>query len=126
MFAYLYCVTQFRVTQWREMISESTQKIGRPRQLYTGPTLRQVPPLRQRRPSYDISLLGSTKSESKLCSPLSTTSNRGLIEFDFDEEGEGEGDEGGGGAGEHRVDQCSIPTVVTASSAYKAVFHRPN
>ena len=28
------------VAQWNEMISDPNQKIGRPRQLYTGPTQR--------------------------------------------------------------------------------------
>jgi citrate synthase len=28
------------VAQWNEMISDPAQKIGRPRQLYTGPTQR--------------------------------------------------------------------------------------
>jgi citrate synthase len=28
------------VAQWMEMIGEDNQRIGRPRQLYTGPTMR--------------------------------------------------------------------------------------
>jgi len=36
------------VAQWNEMISDPGQKIGRPRQLYTGPTQRDYPPLDQR------------------------------------------------------------------------------
>ncbi|MCZ6523385.1 MAG: citrate (Si)-synthase, partial [Alphaproteobacteria bacterium] len=28
------------VAQWKEMIEDPSQKIGRPRQLYTGPALR--------------------------------------------------------------------------------------
>ena len=31
------------VAQWNEMISDPAQKIGRPRQLYTGPTMRDYP-----------------------------------------------------------------------------------
>jgi citrate synthase len=36
------------VAQWNEMISDPAQKIGRPRQLYTGPTQRDYIPLSQR------------------------------------------------------------------------------
>ena len=36
------------VAQWNEMISDPGQKIGRPRQLYTGPTQRDYTPLDQR------------------------------------------------------------------------------
>ncbi|QJQ32819.1 citrate synthase [Sphingomonas lacunae] len=36
------------VAQWNEMISDPAQKIGRPRQLYTGPTQRDYVPLSQR------------------------------------------------------------------------------
>jgi citrate synthase len=36
------------VAQWNEMISDPAQKIGRPRQLYTGPTQRDYMPLSQR------------------------------------------------------------------------------
>ena len=36
------------VAQWNEMISDPGQKIGRPRQLYTGPTQRDYVPLNQR------------------------------------------------------------------------------
>jgi citrate synthase len=36
------------VAQWNEMIEDPTQKIGRPRQLYTGPTLREFKLLAQR------------------------------------------------------------------------------
>jgi citrate synthase len=36
------------VAQWNEMISDPGQKIGRPRQLYTGPTQRDYVPLGQR------------------------------------------------------------------------------
>jgi len=36
------------VAQWNEMIEDPTQKIGRPRQLYTGPTRREFKPLAQR------------------------------------------------------------------------------
>jgi len=36
------------VAQWNEMISDPAQKIGRPRQLYTGPTERDYVPVEQR------------------------------------------------------------------------------
>ncbi len=36
------------VAQWNEMISDPAQKIGRPRQLYTGPTQRDYVPVSQR------------------------------------------------------------------------------
>jgi hypothetical protein len=36
------------VAQWNEMISDPGQKIGRPRQLYTGPTQRDYVPLENR------------------------------------------------------------------------------
>ena len=36
------------VAQWNEMISDPEQKIGRPRQLYTGPTQRDYVPISQR------------------------------------------------------------------------------
>jgi citrate synthase len=37
------------IAQWNEMISDPEQKIGRPRQLYVGPTQRDVVPLAQRK-----------------------------------------------------------------------------
>ena len=36
------------ISQWQEMMSDPTQKIGRPRQLYTGPTQRDYVPIEQR------------------------------------------------------------------------------
>ncbi|MGQ0579054.1 MAG: citrate synthase [Betaproteobacteria bacterium] len=36
------------VAQWNEMVSDPEQKIGRPRQLYTGPALRSVVPIEKR------------------------------------------------------------------------------
>lgn len=36
------------IAQWKEMIEDPQQRIGRPRQLYTGPTLRDVKPIDQR------------------------------------------------------------------------------
>jgi citrate synthase len=36
------------IAQWNEMIGDSEQKIGRPRQLYTGATRRDVPPIEKR------------------------------------------------------------------------------
>jgi len=37
------------ISQWKEMIEEPTQKIGRPRQLYTGPVARAYVPLDERK-----------------------------------------------------------------------------
>jgi citrate synthase len=37
------------IAQWNEMISDPEQKIGRPRQLYVGPTQRDVVPIAQRK-----------------------------------------------------------------------------
>jgi citrate synthase len=50
MFTVLFAVarTVGWVAQWNEMIEDPTQKIGRPRQLYTGPTRRDFKPLPQR------------------------------------------------------------------------------
>ena len=50
MFTVLFAVarTVGWVAQWKEMIEEPTQKIGRPRQLYTGPTDRSYVPLDKR------------------------------------------------------------------------------
>ena len=50
MFTVLFAVarTVGWVAQWNEMIEDPTQKIGRPRQLYTGPTERAFIPLAQR------------------------------------------------------------------------------
>jgi citrate synthase len=36
------------VSQWKEMIEDPSQRIGRPRQIYTGPTNRDYVPLAQR------------------------------------------------------------------------------
>ncbi|GGW23691.1 citrate synthase [Gemmobacter lanyuensis] len=36
------------ISQWKEMIDDPTQKIGRPRQLYTGPQRRDYPDMRHR------------------------------------------------------------------------------
>lgn len=36
------------ISQWNEMIEDPMQKIGRPRQLYTGPTQREFKPIMQR------------------------------------------------------------------------------
>ena len=36
------------IAQWQEMMADPGQKIGRPRQLYTGPTQRDYVPLTQR------------------------------------------------------------------------------
>ncbi|MDX2223210.1 MAG: citrate synthase [Rhodospirillaceae bacterium] len=37
------------IAQWNEMIADPTQKIGRPRQLYTGPDKREFVPLKKRK-----------------------------------------------------------------------------
>jgi citrate synthase len=37
------------VSQWKEMIEDPEQKIGRPRQLYIGPAERPFVPIEQRR-----------------------------------------------------------------------------
>jgi citrate synthase len=51
MFTVLFAVarTVGWISQWNEMIQEPTQKIGRPRQLYTGPTERDFVPLDKRK-----------------------------------------------------------------------------
>jgi len=36
------------IAQWNEMISDPEQKIGRPRQLFTGAKRRDVKPIQQR------------------------------------------------------------------------------
>ena len=36
------------VAQWNEMVGDPEQKIGRPRQLYTGPAKRDVIPIDKR------------------------------------------------------------------------------
>ncbi|MEC7797367.1 MAG: citrate/2-methylcitrate synthase, partial [Pseudomonadota bacterium] len=36
------------IAQWQEMMADPSQKIGRPRQLYTGPTQRDYVPIEQR------------------------------------------------------------------------------
>jgi citrate synthase len=50
MFTVLFAIarTVGWVAQWNEMIEDPTQKIGRPRQLYTGPTQRNYIPINQR------------------------------------------------------------------------------
>jgi citrate synthase len=50
MFTVLFAVarTVGWISQWMEMLEDPTQRIGRPRQLYTGPTQRDYRPLAQR------------------------------------------------------------------------------
>jgi citrate synthase len=50
MFTVLFAVarTVGWISQWKEMIEDPSQRIGRPRQLYTGPTHRNFVPLDQR------------------------------------------------------------------------------
>jgi citrate synthase len=51
MFTVLFAVarTSGWVAQWKEMIEDPDQKIGRPRQLYTGHTLRKYEPVKKRK-----------------------------------------------------------------------------
>ena len=50
MFTVLFAVARTTgwIAQWKEMIEDPSQKIGRPRQLYTGPTARDYMPLTKR------------------------------------------------------------------------------
>jgi len=50
MFTVLFAVSRTVgwIAQWAEMISDPSQKIGRPRQIYTGPTERQFVPIEAR------------------------------------------------------------------------------
>ncbi len=50
MFTVLFAVARTTgwIAQWKEMIEDPTQRIGRPRQLYTGPTARPYVPIEQR------------------------------------------------------------------------------
>jgi len=50
MFTVLFAVarTVGWISQWKEMVEDPTQRIGRPRQLYTGPTMRDFKTLSQR------------------------------------------------------------------------------
>ena len=47
MFTVLFAVarTVGWISQWKEMIEDPSQRIGRPRQVYTGPTRRDFVPL---------------------------------------------------------------------------------
>ena len=36
------------ISQWKEMIEDPMYRIGRPRQLYTGPTMRNFIPMAER------------------------------------------------------------------------------
>jgi citrate synthase len=51
MFTVLFAVarTVGWIAQWKEMIEDPSQKIGRPRQLYTGRPRRSFMPLEKRR-----------------------------------------------------------------------------
>jgi citrate synthase len=50
MFTVLFAVarTVGWISQWMEMIEDPSQRIGRPRQVYTGATLREFVPLDHR------------------------------------------------------------------------------
>jgi len=50
MFTVLFAVARTTgwIAQWKEMVEDPKQKIGRPRQLYTGPTMRDYVPLAKR------------------------------------------------------------------------------
>ena len=51
MFTVLFAVARAVgwIAQWKEMIEDPTQRIGRPRQLYTGPTRRDYIPISRRK-----------------------------------------------------------------------------
>jgi citrate synthase len=51
MFTVLFAVarTVGWIAQWKEMIEDPSQKIGRPRQLYSGHTQREYPPISRRK-----------------------------------------------------------------------------
>ena len=51
MFTVLFAVarTVGWISQWKEMIEDPHQKIGRPRQLYTGATQRDYTPISRRK-----------------------------------------------------------------------------
>jgi citrate synthase len=51
MFTVLFAIarTVGWVAQWKEMIADPTQKIGRPRQLYTGIESRKYKPVSERK-----------------------------------------------------------------------------
>jgi citrate synthase len=50
MFTVLFAIarTVGWIAQWKEMIEDPSQRIGRPRQLYTGPTERTYVPIAAR------------------------------------------------------------------------------
>ena len=50
MFTVLFALarTSGWVSQWNEMVSDPVQKIGRPRQIYTGPPQRDFVPIEER------------------------------------------------------------------------------
>jgi citrate synthase len=50
MFTVLFAVarTVGWISQWKEMMEDPSQRIGRPRQLYTGATARDVTPIAER------------------------------------------------------------------------------
>jgi citrate synthase len=50
MFTVLFAIarTVGWIAQWKEMIEDPAQRIGRPRQLYTGPTERAYVPIHMR------------------------------------------------------------------------------
>jgi citrate synthase len=50
MFTVLFAVARTTgwISQWKEMIEDPSQRIGRPRQVYTGPPMRDVTPLAER------------------------------------------------------------------------------
>ena len=50
MFTVLFAVARTAgwIAQWKEMIEDPSQKIGRPRQLYTGAALRNYVPIDKR------------------------------------------------------------------------------
>jgi citrate synthase len=53
MFTVLFAIprTAGWLAQWQEMITDPEQKIARPRQIYTGPEVRQFVPIEKRAPA---------------------------------------------------------------------------
>jgi len=54
MFTVLFAIprTVGWLAQWQEMLTDSEQKIARPRQVYTGHEVREFSPLQMRTPSW--------------------------------------------------------------------------
>lgn len=63
MFCVIFAITRCLgwVAHWREMMSESVIRIGRPRQIYTGSKLRPFIPIKERvdAPGFELKLVMS-------------------------------------------------------------------